>query len=38
MHWFNAALMGVALVLTVVTGIDYLVKAVRYSRSAGRAD
>jgi CDP-diacylglycerol--glycerol-3-phosphate 3-phosphatidyltransferase len=27
MHWFNAVLMGVALVLTVSTGIQYLVNA-----------
>lgn len=36
-HWFNAVLMGVALVFTVVTGIDYLVKAVRHSRAADQA-
>ncbi|HEY9476980.1 MAG TPA: CDP-diacylglycerol--glycerol-3-phosphate 3-phosphatidyltransferase [Microbacteriaceae bacterium] len=33
MHWVNGAAMGLALVLTVVTGIDYLAKAFR----AGRA-
>jgi CDP-diacylglycerol---glycerol-3-phosphate 3-phosphatidyltransferase len=27
MHWFNAALMGVALALTISTGIQYLVNA-----------
>jgi CDP-diacylglycerol--glycerol-3-phosphate 3-phosphatidyltransferase len=32
MHWFNAALMAVALVLTVVTGIQYLVNAATRSR------
>jgi CDP-diacylglycerol---glycerol-3-phosphate 3-phosphatidyltransferase len=36
MHWVNGVVMGAALVLTVLTGIDYLVKAVRVSRS-GRA-
>lgn len=35
MHWTNAILMAVALAFTVVSGIDYLVKAVRYSRPAG---
>lgn len=37
MHWFNAVLMAVALALTVVTGAEYLVKAVRRdSAEAGR--
>jgi CDP-diacylglycerol---glycerol-3-phosphate 3-phosphatidyltransferase len=36
MHWVNGVVMGAALVLTVLTGIDYLVKAVRVSQS-GRA-
>jgi CDP-diacylglycerol---glycerol-3-phosphate 3-phosphatidyltransferase len=36
MHWVNGVVMGAALVLTVLTGIDYLVKAARVSRS-GRA-
>jgi CDP-diacylglycerol---glycerol-3-phosphate 3-phosphatidyltransferase len=36
MHWVNGVVMGAALVLTVLTGIDDLVKAVRVSRS-GRA-
>ncbi len=27
MHWFNAALMAIALIFTIVTGFDYLVKA-----------
>jgi hypothetical protein len=27
MHWFNAVLMGVALALTISTGIQYLVNA-----------
>lgn len=31
MHWFNAALMAVALAFTLVTGADYLVKAIRHS-------
>jgi CDP-diacylglycerol--glycerol-3-phosphate 3-phosphatidyltransferase len=37
-HWFNAVLMGIALLLTVVTGLDYLVKAVRHSRAPEPAD
>ncbi|GAA3743460.1 CDP-diacylglycerol--glycerol-3-phosphate 3-phosphatidyltransferase [Leifsonia bigeumensis] len=37
MHWFNAVLMGIALVFTLVTGLDYLVKAVRHSRAADPA-
>ncbi|WP_428834455.1 CDP-diacylglycerol--glycerol-3-phosphate 3-phosphatidyltransferase [Parafrigoribacterium mesophilum] len=32
MHWVNGVVMGAALVLTVLTGIDYLVKAYRVSR------
>lgn len=36
-HWLNASLMAVALVLTVVTGIDYLIKAFRHGKS-GPAD
>ncbi len=32
MHWFNAALMGIALALTLSTGIEYVVNAVRRSR------
>ena len=32
MHWFNAALMAIALAFTIVTGIDYLVKAIRHGR------
>lgn len=32
MHWFNAVLMAIALVLTVVTGIQYLVNAATRSR------
>lgn len=31
MHWFNAVLMAVALAFTLVTGADYLVKAIRHS-------
>ena len=38
MHWFNAVLMGIAVVFTVVTGVEYLLKAVRHSRSARRVD
>jgi CDP-diacylglycerol--glycerol-3-phosphate 3-phosphatidyltransferase len=38
MHWFNAVLMAIALAFTVVTGIDYLLKAVRHSRSPGGGD
>jgi CDP-diacylglycerol---glycerol-3-phosphate 3-phosphatidyltransferase len=33
MHWVNGTVMGLALLLTVVTGIDYLVKAFRVSRA-----
>lgn len=33
MHGFNAALMGVAVALTIVTGIDYLVQAWRQNRA-----
>jgi CDP-diacylglycerol--glycerol-3-phosphate 3-phosphatidyltransferase len=36
MHWFNAALMGIALALTLSTGIEYLVNAVRHSRPGSR--
>jgi len=36
MHWFNAVLMGVAVIVTVVSGVEYLVNAVRYSRSERR--
>lgn len=32
MHWVNAAVMGAAVILTVVTGVDYLVKGYRVSR------
>lgn len=38
MHWFNAVLMGVALVFTVVTGADYLVKAYRRGHPSPRND
>lgn len=31
MHWTNAVLMAAALAFTLFTGIDYLVKAIRYS-------
>lgn len=34
MHWTNAVLMAIALGFTVVSGIDYLVKARKYSRPA----
>ncbi|MEO6942510.1 MAG: CDP-diacylglycerol--glycerol-3-phosphate 3-phosphatidyltransferase [Terrimesophilobacter sp.] len=34
MHWFNAVLMAIALALTMVTGIDYVVKAIRHGRLA----
>ncbi len=33
MHWVNLAVMGIALVLTVVTGVQYLVNAATRSRS-----
>ncbi len=33
MHWFNAILMGIAVALTLVTGIQYLVKAAQFSRT-----
>ncbi|MBB5632155.1 CDP-diacylglycerol--glycerol-3-phosphate 3-phosphatidyltransferase [Cryobacterium mesophilum] len=32
MHWFNAVLMAIALAFTLVTGADYLVKAIRHGR------
>lgn len=32
MHWVNGVLMGLAVLITVATGIDYLVKAVRHRR------
>lgn len=38
MHWFNAALMGIALVFTVVTGIEYLVKAYQHGRPSSSND
>ena len=38
MHWFNAVLMGVAVALTLSTGIEYLVNAVRHSRPSSRID
>lgn len=38
MHGFNAVLMAIAVGFTVVTGADYLVKALRHSRSAGERD
>lgn len=37
MHWFNAVLMAVALLLTVVTGLEYLVNAFRH-RNGGPTD
>ncbi|CAN5184621.1 CDP-diacylglycerol--glycerol-3-phosphate 3-phosphatidyltransferase [soil metagenome] len=33
MHWVNWVLMGIAFVLTVYTGIEYLVNAWRYNRA-----
>ncbi len=36
MHWFNAVLMAVAVALTLSTGIEYLVNAVRHSRPNSR--
>lgn len=36
MHWFNAVLMGVALALTLSTGIEYVVNAFRRSRPVSR--
>lgn len=38
MHWFNAVLMGIAVVFTVTSGVEYLVKAVQHSRSEPGAD
>ncbi|MCC6270883.1 MAG: CDP-diacylglycerol--glycerol-3-phosphate 3-phosphatidyltransferase [Microbacteriaceae bacterium] len=38
MHWTNGVLMAIALGFTLVSGIDYLVKALRYSRHAGESD
>lgn len=32
MHWLNAVLMGIAVLFTVVTGADYLVRAYREGR------
>lgn len=32
MHWFNGVLMAIALIFTIVTGADYLVKAIRHGR------
>jgi CDP-diacylglycerol--glycerol-3-phosphate 3-phosphatidyltransferase len=37
MHWTNAVLMAIALGFTLVSGIDYLVKALRYSQHAGES-
>lgn len=37
MHWTNAVLMAVALAFTVLSGLDYLVKAIRHSRPASEA-
>ncbi|MEX1079456.1 MAG: CDP-diacylglycerol--glycerol-3-phosphate 3-phosphatidyltransferase [Homoserinimonas sp.] len=34
MHWVNGALMSAAVIATVVSGIDYLVKAIRHGRQA----
>ncbi|MHA6668657.1 CDP-diacylglycerol--glycerol-3-phosphate 3-phosphatidyltransferase [Homoserinimonas sp. A447] len=34
MHWVNGALMTAAVIATVLSGIDYLVKAVRHGRQA----
>ncbi len=31
-HWVNAVLMAIALALTLISGIEYIVKALRYSR------
>ena len=36
-HWLNASLMAVALGLTLVTGVDYLIKAFRHGKG-GSAD
>ena len=38
MHWVNAALMAIAVALTLVSGIDYLVKAPRRSRPPHESD
>lgn len=38
MHWFNAVLMGIALAITLATGAEYLVNAIRHSREAHGAD
>ncbi len=37
MHWVNAVLMALAVILTVFTGIDYLIKAFGRPASARRA-
>ena len=34
MHWVNGALMTLAVIATVVSGVDYLVKAVRHGKQA----
>ena len=34
MHWVNGVLMAAAVVATVLSGVDYLVKAVRHGRPA----
>ncbi len=33
MHWFNAVLMGIAVAITLWSGIDYLIKAYRHNQS-----
>ena len=34
MHWVNGALMTAAVIATVLSGVDYLVKAIRHGRQA----
>lgn len=36
MHWFNAVLMAIAVAFTLVTGIEYLVKAMRRTEVGSR--
>ena len=38
MHWANAVLMAIALAFTLVSGIDYLVKAIRHSGADAETD
>lgn len=37
MHWTNGVLIAIALAFTLVSGVDYLIKALRYPRAAGES-